>query len=200
MHAENKITRRQLIKGAAAGAVAVTGAGALSACGPTAPAGLPAKWDKEADVVVVGLGGAGAAAAIEAARAGAKVIVIERMPVAGGSTVLCGGIVYLGGGTPLQKATGFEDSVENMYKYMLAAAGDGADPEMVRTYCEHSVDLYNWMTELGLTFKQTHIPGKWAAVPTDDGLAFTGNELQARYKSVVPPVPRGTLSRRSGEG
>jgi hypothetical protein len=59
------ITRRELIKGAAAGTVVASGA--LSGCAPTVPSDLPEKWDAEADVVVVGLGGAGAAAAIEAA-------------------------------------------------------------------------------------------------------------------------------------
>jgi len=191
MSSEPKITRRELIKGTAAGAVAMTATGALSGCAPTTPSNLPEKWDRETDVVVIGLGGAGAATAIEAARAGAQVTVLERMPVGGGSTVLCGGLLYLGGGTPLQKATGFEDSVENMYNYMLAAVGDGADPEMVRIYCENSVDLYSWLVDLGVPFKQSFIPGKYAAVPTDDGLAFTGNEMQADYKAVATPVPRG---------
>jgi 3-oxo-5alpha-steroid 4-dehydrogenase len=191
MSSEPKITRRELIKGAAAGTVAVTATGALSGCSPATPSNLPAKWDRETDVVVVGLGGAGAAAAIEAARAGAEVIVLERTPVGGGSTVLCGGLLYMGGGTPLQAATGFEDSVENMYNYMLAAAGPGADPEMIRIYCEDSVDLYNWLVELGVPFKESFIPGKYAAVPTDDGLAYTGNEMQADYKAVATPVPRG---------
>ena len=87
MSSEPKLTRRELIKGAAAGGVAVTAAGVVSGCSPAVPSGLPAQWDREADVVIVGLGGAGAAVAIEAARAGAKVLILERMPVGGGSTV-----------------------------------------------------------------------------------------------------------------
>ncbi len=191
MGSEMKLTRRELIKGAAAGGVAVIATGAISGCGPTTPSNMPEKWDREADVVVIGMGGAGAAVAIEAARAGAEVLVLERTPVGGGSTVLCGGLLYMGGGTPLQKATGFEDSVENMYNYMLEAVGDGADPELIRIYCEKSVDLYNWLTELGVPFKESYIPGKYAAVPTDDGLAYTGNEMQAKYKNIATPVPRG---------
>ena len=141
MKSEQGMTRRELIKGAAAGSVVVSGVGALSGCSPTAPSNLPEKWDWEADVVIVGMGGAGAAAAIEAGRTGAQVIVLERKPVGGGSTVLCGGLVYMGGGTPLQKATDFEDSTENMYNYMLAAAGEGADPEMIRIYCDKSLEI-----------------------------------------------------------
>jgi 3-oxo-5alpha-steroid 4-dehydrogenase len=197
MSSERGITRRELIKGAAAGTVVASGA--LSGCSPTAPSDLPEKWDAEADVIVVGLGAAGAASAIEASRAGSKVIVLERAPVSGGSTVLCGGIVYMGGGTPLQKATGFEDTVDNMYDYVLASAGEGADPEMIRVYCDNSVSLYDWLVELGVPFKESFIPGKWAAVPTDDGLAYSGNESQANYASVAKPVPRGHHVEGPGE-
>ena len=191
------ITRRELIKGAAAGTVVATGA--LSGCSPTAPSDLPAKWDEEADVVVVGLGAAGAASAIEACRAGAKVVILERAPVSGGSTVLCGGLLYMGGGTPLQEVTGFEDSPENMYNYMLAAAGEGADPEMIKIYCDNSLSLYDWLVELGVPFKESFIPGKWAAVPTEDGLAYSGNESQAHFKTVAKPVPRGHHVEGPGE-
>jgi 3-oxo-5alpha-steroid 4-dehydrogenase len=105
----------------------------------------------------------------------------------------------MGGGTALQKATGFEDSVEDMYKYVLAAAGEGADPKLVKIYCEQSVDLYNWLVELGVPFKQSYLPGKWAAVPTDDGLAYSGNELQADFKKLTKPVPRGHHAQGEGE-
>jgi len=139
----------------------------------------------------VGFGGAGAAAAIEASKAGAEVLVLERMPTGGGSTAICGGIVMMGGGTPVQKATGQEDTLENMYNYILAAAGAGADAEMVKLYCDHSLDLFAWLVDLGIKFKESYLPGKYAAPPTDDGLVYSGNEQQARYAAVARPVPRG---------
>ncbi len=52
-------------------------------------------WDDEHDVVVVGFGGAGAGAAIEAVRAGADTVVLERMTRGGGTTALCTGVVTL---------------------------------------------------------------------------------------------------------
>ena len=68
------------------------------------------RWDDAADVIVVGFGAAGSAAAFTAAAAGAEVLVTERTGGPGGAAALAEGIVYLGGGTPIQTACGFEDS------------------------------------------------------------------------------------------
>ena len=84
-------------------------------------------WDAIADVVVVGFGAAGSTAAFSAAEAGAQVLVLERSGGPGGAAALAEGIVYLGGGTPIQTACGFEDSVEDMYRYMMAACGPDPD-------------------------------------------------------------------------
>ena len=86
-----------------------------------------ARFDEEADVVVVGLGCAGAAAAIEAAHAGARTVVLERASGGGGTSALSGGVLYLGGGTQLQRACGFEDSPEAMFEYLMASVGDAPD-------------------------------------------------------------------------
>ena len=84
-------------------------------------------WDLEADVVVVGLGAAGASAAIEAAEAGAGVLVLEREFAGGGTSALSGGSIYLGGGTPLQRACGFDDTPEEMYRYLRASVQPGPE-------------------------------------------------------------------------
>ena len=63
-----------------------------------------------ADVVVVGLGAAGASAAIEAADHGAEVLVLEAASAGGGTTAMAGGLIYMGGGTPTQTACGISDS------------------------------------------------------------------------------------------
>ncbi|MFC6672061.1 FAD-dependent oxidoreductase [Marinobacterium aestuariivivens] len=78
-------------------------------------------WDIETEVAVVGFGGAGSCAAIEAARAGASVQVFEAFSAAGGSTALSGGEVYLGGngGTPIQKKFGFDDSTGDFFNYLM---------------------------------------------------------------------------------
>jgi hypothetical protein len=84
----NVFSRRAFLKTTTAGvgATALTGLNAVSA----RAAGSSVKWDKEADVVVVGYGGAGAVAAITAHDAGAKVLVIEKAPEGGGNTKMGG--------------------------------------------------------------------------------------------------------------
>ena len=93
-------------------------------------------WDDEADVIVVGLGAAGACAALEARSAGADTLVLERASGGGGTSALSTGQIYLGGGTPIQEKCGFEDSPDEMYRYLMASCGPGADaqqdPDLLR--------------------------------------------------------------------
>src|SRR5579871_6320450 len=83
-------------------------------------------WDLEADVVIVGFSMSGAAAALGALEASGDVLALER---GGGPEGTCGGIIYLGGGTPMQKAMGFDDTTEEMYTFLRAALGPGVDEE-----------------------------------------------------------------------
>ena len=73
-------------------------------------------------IVIVGCGRLGSHLANQLSRAGASVVILERMAAGGGSTARSHGIVYLGGGTPVQAACGFADTPEAMYAYLLAAA------------------------------------------------------------------------------
>ena len=85
---ESNVTRRNLVKGAAlAGALGGTALTAAPALAQPAVSDDIA-WDKEADVVVIGYGGAGAAAAITAHDAGAEVLILEKMSHGGGNTAV----------------------------------------------------------------------------------------------------------------
>jgi succinate dehydrogenase/fumarate reductase flavoprotein subunit len=155
------------------------------------------RWDDEADVVVVGLGAAGACAAIEAAAGGADTVVLERASGGGGTSALSSGQIYLGGGTPVQKACGFEDSPEQMYRYLLAASGPGADEEKIRLYCDDNVEHFHWLVAHGVPFKESFYgEGSWT--PTDDCLSYSGSELAYPYCEIAQPAPRGHTVR--GEG
>jgi 3-oxo-5alpha-steroid 4-dehydrogenase len=100
----------------------------ISAVAPVQASGI-GSWAAETDVLVVGFGAAGASAAIEAAAAGAEVDVIDAAGGWGGATGMSGGEIYLGGGTPIQKACGVEDTPEAMHAFLSAATGPGADED-----------------------------------------------------------------------
>ena len=135
--------------------------------GIRSPQEIP-RWDDEVDVLVLGLGCAGAATALEAAAAGADTLVLERAGGGGGTSAMSGGVLYLGGGTALQKACGFEDTPEEMEKYLLASCGDAPDAEKIRLYCEGSVAHYEWVVAQGVPFKPVFYDGCSGEPPTDD--------------------------------
>ena len=148
------------------------------------------RWEREVDVIVVGLGAAGACAAIEARRAGAQVLVLERAGGGGGTSALSTGQLYLGGGTAIQKACGFEDSAEEMYKYLMASCGPNPDEAKIRLFCDHSVEHFSWLVAEGVPFKASFY-GEGSYTLTDDCLSFSGNELVHPYPEIAKPAPRG---------
>lgn len=148
------------------------------------------EWSDDVDVVVVGFGIAGGCAAVSAAAAGARVLVLERAADAGGTTSMAGGHFYLGGGTAVQKATGHEDSAEEMYKYLVTQARE-PDHEKIRAYCEGSVEHFEWLEALGFEFERTYYPGKVVVPPGTEGLSYTGNEKVWPFCEQARPAPRG---------
>ncbi|SDX67014.1 3-oxo-5alpha-steroid 4-dehydrogenase [Saccharopolyspora shandongensis] len=147
-------------------------------------------FEHEADVLVVGFGCAGAAAAFEASSAGADVIVLERAGGPGGSSALSGGELYLGGGTRVQRACGFDDTPDEMYAYLEAALGPHADAEKLRLYCDESVEHFEWFRARGLTFEESMYDAPSWMPPTRDGLMWLGENAWP-YNTIARPVPRG---------
>ena len=147
-------------------------------------------WDAVCDVAVVGLGVAGACAAIEAAAAGADVLALERASGGGGTSAASGGLLYLGGGTPVQRALGFEDSAEEMFKYLMAACGPDPDPALVEPYCAGSVEHFRWLAAQGVAFGERFFPGAHEP-PGDDGLTYSGSEDVHPFCTIARPAPRG---------
>ncbi|MFD0363834.1 FAD-dependent oxidoreductase [Nocardia sp. GCM10030253] len=149
------------------------------------------EWDKEADVVVAGYGIAGVCAAIESARAGADVLILERTGGWGGAAAMAGGFIYLGGGTPLQQALGFEDTPENMETFLLAALGPGVDKAKIADYCQGSVEHYNWLVSCGVPFREAFWGQPGWEPPHDEGLMYSGGENAAPFNAIAKPAPRG---------
>ena len=156
----------------------------------TVDASEVAEWSDEVDVVVIGFGIGGGCAAVSAAARGARVLVRERAAVAGGTTSLAGGHFYLGGGTAVQEATGFTDSAEEMYAYLVAMSRE-PEHDKIRAYCEGSVEHFNWLEDLGIAFERSYYPEKAVIQPNTEGLMYTGNEKVWPVKDMARPAPRG---------
>jgi succinate dehydrogenase/fumarate reductase flavoprotein subunit len=148
------------------------------------------QWDITTDVLVAGSGAGGTAAAIDARRAGREVLVLEMLPKMGGSSAMSGGVIYMGGGTPLQKALGIEDSVEAMYEYIRQAGAQHPQTDKIRLYCEESINHYHWMESNNVPFNKKL--GTTKGLPGDDSsLYYSGCEKVAPFKDKIKPAPRG---------
>lgn len=148
------------------------------------------EWSDEVDVVVVGFGIAGGCAALEAARSGARVILLERAAVYGGTSAMAGGHFYLGGGTAVQKATGIEDSAEEMATYLTAVSRE-PEADKIEAYSHDSVEHFDWLEALGFEFERSYFPGKAVIQPGTEGLMYTGNEKVYPFSTMAKPAPRG---------
>jgi 3-oxo-5alpha-steroid 4-dehydrogenase len=156
------------------------------------------EWTIDTDVAIVGFGCAGAAAAIEATAAGADTLIIDRAGGPGGTSALSSGAIYLGGGTPIQRACGFEDSVEDMYTFLVAACGPDADEAKIAIYCGESVSQYQWLVErCGVEFlaEFCELPG---IPPGEQALHYVGGENAYPFNQVARPAPRGHKPRTEG--
>ena len=142
------IGRRQLLRG---GAAALAGA----ALTPQAAArAVDVRWDRTVDVLVIGTGFAGLAAAFEAHRAGRRVLLLDKRRIPGGNSLINGG--YLGAaGSSFQRRAGIEDGPERMLDDMLRAGRELNHRALARTVCERSVETLDWVIdEFGVEFHE----------------------------------------------
>jgi len=165
-----RISRRQLLTGAVGGLVvgAIAGAGLGSLGFPktvtqiqtqtvtstsSTTLGVPTSWDYQADVVVMGAGTTGLAAAIEAAAAGAKVIVLEKEPSSAlANSGHCAGTLSACG-TPQQAALGITDSPTQYYNELIAQNNPRANPALLKLIADNGADAIAWLTTQGITWQ-----------------------------------------------
>ena len=142
--AKHGTQRRALLRNGLFGMAAAAAGGAAMA----AP-GAAVKKDagaEEYDIVIVGTGCAGLSAAIEAADIGAKVIVLEKMPVPMGNTIYAGGN-FNAAGTWVQARDGIKDDVESFYKDMVKVSMNRCDMDLMRMFCDESAGVIRWLTD-----------------------------------------------------
>lgn len=129
------------------------------------------------DVVVIGAGGAGFSAAITASDAGAKVVLLEKMPNVGGNSLVSGAEMAAAGNW-VQKKLGIEgDSVELHYQDTIKGGDYKGDPDVVRTLVENSLPAALWCRDvIGVEFQE-------------DNLFFFGGHSKKR--SLIPKGATG---------
>lgn len=153
-----QIARRRLLQSAAlipAGWAAASAEPASAAClNP-----LPAAFDETFDVVIIGSGFAGLAAALSATESGAKTAVFEKMAFIGGNSSLSGGMIAVPGSS-VQKAQGIEDSPAALEADMERIGLGLGDPEHIRFVCEKASETFEWTrTAFGVQWNE-HLTGK----------------------------------------
>jgi 3-oxo-5alpha-steroid 4-dehydrogenase len=147
-------------------------------------------WDRRCDVLVVGLGAAGGAAAISAKEAGADVLVAERFD-GGGATIKSGGIVYLGGGTRYQREAGVDDTPQAMFDYLRQESGDAVSMDALKRFCDGSLELLSWLESIGVEFQSNPNPPKTSYPKDGTYFYYSGNEAVPAYAAHAKPAPRG---------
>jgi succinate dehydrogenase/fumarate reductase flavoprotein subunit len=158
------ISRRAFLSTGAAGvgAAALVGASANEAKAQV-------KWELSADVVVIGAGVSGLAAAITARDAGASVISVDENFDIGGRGMLSGGRVHLGGGHALQQKFGIKDTADQVFRDWVrhdSTVARYSDRDLVRVFADENVATFNFLIDNGVEFHEKPIgPEAASTVP-----------------------------------
>jgi succinate dehydrogenase/fumarate reductase flavoprotein subunit len=169
------------------------------------------KWDRKADVVVIGSGATGLPAAIVAGERGCSVILVEAEKDIGGHAIISGGNVPLGGGTSVQKKYGIEDSPDLLFSDLTdwSVVGPNGFPdyryndrEIVRAFADNSPATFEWLVAHGVEFVDK--------APDALGGNSVGNSVPREMHSAVrhwpmahtgePADPAVQQTRSSGNG
>jgi succinate dehydrogenase/fumarate reductase flavoprotein subunit len=155
--AKNAVSRRSFIKGAALGVSAAVASGLQAGDLSAKSRQYVDKWDHEADVVIVGYGGAGAVAAITAHDAGARVLVMEKAPVeGGGSTRMSGG----------QSAYIEAKDAAGAAEYLYAGCFGTTPKDVCLAWAEEIAENDDWLTEMGIKWMDMKPPSGGGSRPS----------------------------------
>lgn len=136
----------------------------------------PAELKDQYDIVIVGAGGAGMAAALSAKDAGMNPVILEKMPIAGGNTLKSSGGMNASE-TKFQEAQGIEDSNELFFEDTLKGGKGTNDQDLLHYLVDNSASAIDWLDSMGITLdnisysggasvKRIHRPHDGSAVGT----------------------------------
>jgi hypothetical protein len=101
---------------------------------------------------------------------------------------------------PIQQAAGFEDTADDLYRYLVMAGGPNADAAKARLYADQSVEHYRWLTAQGVEYKVSYIAERCIEPSTDDCLIWSGSEEAWPFVDAARPAPRGHCPKFIGMG
>ena len=211
MKSKSNVTRRDLIKNAGlAGAAVATGSLVATPAVAQAPQ-APTRWDREADVVIIGAGATGMPAAIVARKAGSSVIVVDANSDIGGHAICSGANIPLGGGTSFQKRAGINDSPDLVFRDLTdwsVVQPNGApdyrynDKEIIRAFADNCAQTFEFLVENGVKFVKDVPDGRAGSahgnsVPRQMHVAVL-DWPQVQTGRPVDPLNRATASNGNG--
>lgn len=156
---ESSVSRRNFLSGAGVAAASFAAFGLAGCAAGNSNAGADAAedsgtWDAEADILIVGAGGAGLTAAVVAAQGGAAVTVLEAASTAGGNTINSSGVIQAAGTPEQQEYAGVtDDSPENHAEYYLACGEGQLNEDLVRYACDQAPSCIEFMKDLGIKYE-----------------------------------------------
>ncbi|MDO4432058.1 MAG: flavocytochrome c [Aerococcaceae bacterium] len=139
------------------------------------------------DVIVIGAGGGGMAAAITAKDAGANVVIFEKMPVIGGNTTKSSGGMNASE-TKFQKEQGIEDSNDLFYEETLKGGKNANDPELLRYMVDNSAEAIDWLDSIGIRLNVITFSGGFSKARIhrpEDGSAVGGYLVNGLYNNLM---------------
>ncbi|WP_023638887.1 flavocytochrome c [Dickeya zeae] len=147
--------------------------------------GDPAEMDCY-DVVVIGSGGAGLAAAIQACDDGARVLIVEKMSSIGGNTIKAS-VGMNAAGTRFQKMRGIVDDKQRFYEETLKGGKQKNNPDLLKRFVEGAPMAIDWLAERGIELNDITITGGMSVDRTHrpaDGSAVGGFLISGLVKNI----------------
>ncbi|MDR1184316.1 MAG: flavocytochrome c [Coriobacteriales bacterium] len=184
---------------------------------------IPSAWDEHVDVLVIGSGFAGLAAATEAAKAGRDTLILEKMPYYGGNSVIAGGgYCCWDSGLKLREKLGLgKDSWESHREDTLRGGNYYNDPALVDVLAQNAPAGLDWMVAAGVRFRdtvarigghgayrsyQTAVSGRELMDPLRDNALDAGAQLRTEStvewifrKDYASPIAGVSISSKDGE-
>lgn len=138
------------------------------------------------DIVIVGAGGAGMTAAIEAKQQGMNPVILEKMPVAGENTLKASSGMNASQ-TKVEAAQGVKDSNDQFYEETLKGGGGTNDKALLRYFVDNSASAIDWLDSIGIKLDKLTISGGMSVKRTHrphDGSAVGGYLVDGLVKEV----------------